>query len=119
MHIAALQGSARVIRCLQDNRKDLSYECKATLFDQEVRMAEDIDFKYPMKQACQAELERFCGDVPQGHAQQVRCLQEHILEPEMSAECKDEVERDMIRMNQDYRWATVVDSDLCFPHLEC
>lgn len=29
-------GSARVLRCLQDNRNQLSYECRATLFDQEV-----------------------------------------------------------------------------------
>lgn len=31
-----------------------------------VRMAEDIDFKVPMKQACQAELSGLCKDVPQG-----------------------------------------------------
>ena len=31
-----LQGSARVIRCLQDNREELSVECSTTLFDQEV-----------------------------------------------------------------------------------
>jgi hypothetical protein len=30
-------GSARVLRCLQDNRNQLTYECRATLFDQEVR----------------------------------------------------------------------------------
>jgi Golgi apparatus protein 1 len=29
-------GSARVIRCLQDAREDLSYECRSTLFDAEV-----------------------------------------------------------------------------------
>ena len=31
-----VQGSARVIRCLQDNREELGMECSATLFDQEV-----------------------------------------------------------------------------------
>ena len=31
-----MQGSARVIRCLQDNREELGMECSATLFDQEV-----------------------------------------------------------------------------------
>ena len=29
-------GSARVLRCLQDKRSQLTYECRATLFDQEV-----------------------------------------------------------------------------------
>jgi hypothetical protein len=34
---AVSPGSARVLRCLQDSREQLSYECRATLFDQEVR----------------------------------------------------------------------------------
>ena len=33
------QGSARVIRCLQDNREQLQIECSMALFDQEVRSA--------------------------------------------------------------------------------
>jgi hypothetical protein len=32
-----LQGSARVIRCLQDHRSSLSQTCAAALFDHEVR----------------------------------------------------------------------------------
>ena len=63
-----VQGSARVIRCLQDAREELTYECRATLFDAEVRMAEDIDFKYPMKRACTAEIQAFCPGVEHGHA---------------------------------------------------
>ena len=35
----------------------LSYECKATLFDQEVRMAENIDFQFPMKKACSQDIQ--------------------------------------------------------------
>eukprot|EP00798_Chlamydomonas_sp_ICE-L_P010076 gene10076-7973_t len=38
-------GSARVIRCLQDHRNSLEQKCAAALFDHEVKMAEDIDFK--------------------------------------------------------------------------
>lgn len=67
-----LQGSARVIRCLQDSREELSYECRATLFDAEVRMAEDIDFKYPMKRACTSELSTFCKGIPHGDARLIR-----------------------------------------------
>ena len=62
------QGSARVIRCLQDAREELTYECRATLFDAEVRMAEDIDFKYPMKRSCTAEIQAFCPRIEHGHA---------------------------------------------------
>ncbi len=70
--IRGLQGSARVIRCLQDNRNSLDQKCAAALFDHEVKMAEDIDFKYPMKRACAWEINSFCKDVPHGHARIVR-----------------------------------------------
>ena len=69
---ACPQGSARVIRCLQESREELSYECRATLFDAEVRMAEDIDFKYPMKRACTSELSTFCKGIPHGDARLIR-----------------------------------------------
>jgi len=126
---AVSPGSARVLRCLQDSREQLSYECRATLFDQEVcsplplspppaidrwprssalrrllvavyvstpcgtelrvfvlwcvgagrhwqvRLAEDIDFKFPMKKACAKEITSFCKDVPHGHARIISCLQ--------------------------------------------
>lgn len=67
-----LQGSARVIRCLQDARSSLSKECQASLFDQEVKMAEDIDFKFPLKQACTFEIQTYCADVDHGHANVIR-----------------------------------------------
>ena len=37
--VAGAQGSARVIRCLQDHREELQIECSTALFDQEVRGA--------------------------------------------------------------------------------
>jgi len=96
-------GSARVLRCLQDNRNQLTYECRATLFDQEVRLAEDIDFQYPMKKACKAEMELFCKDIPHGQARAIGCLQEHDEDKEMSPECRIEVKRNEIREAEDYR----------------
>jgi hypothetical protein len=44
-----VQGSARVIQCLQDGRDQLGVYCRAALFDFEQDMAEDIDFKAPLK----------------------------------------------------------------------
>lgn len=43
------QGSARVIQCLQEGRDQLGVYCKAALFDFEQDMAENIDFKAPLK----------------------------------------------------------------------
>lgn len=96
-------GSAGVIRCLQDQRESLSYECRATLFDQEVRMSENIDFQYPMKKVCKAELEKFCADVPVGHARAIKCLEESLDKSGMSKACMKEVRRFENRENEDYR----------------
>uniref|UniRef100_A0A061QLM5 Golgi apparatus protein 1 n=1 Tax=Tetraselmis sp. GSL018 TaxID=582737 RepID=A0A061QLM5_9CHLO len=96
-------GSAAVIRCLQDQRESLSYECRATLFDQEVRMSENIDFQYPLKKACKSELQEFCGDVPHGHARAIKCLQQSLSKSGMSEKCRSEVTRFENRENQDYR----------------
>lgn len=96
-------GSARVIRCLQEHSANLSARCSAALFDHEVKMAEDIDFKYPMRKACSREMALLCKDVPHGHAKVIRCLEQHLESSDMSRECKEEVTRDMNRMAQDYR----------------
>ena len=66
-------------------------------------MAEDIDFKLPVRQACAAELEALCGDVRHGHARRVRCLQEHLEDETMGEECADAVRNDEERSSQDYR----------------
>lgn len=38
-----------MIQCLQDSRDQLGVYCRAALFDFEQDMAEDIDFKAPLK----------------------------------------------------------------------
>jgi Golgi apparatus protein 1 len=67
-----LQGDARVIRCLQTQREKLSSHCRAEMFNEEVRFSENIDFQYPMKQACLREIDRYCKDVPHGQARVIR-----------------------------------------------
>lgn len=73
------------------------------LLPQQVRMAEDIDFKYPMKRACTSEIQAFCPGIEHGQARVIRCLQDHSDDSSFSSECKEEVTRDQIRSNQDYR----------------
>ena len=96
-------GSARVITCLQDSREALQPECRTALFDLEVRMAEDIDFQFPLKAHCAAEIKELCASVEHGHARMVQCLQEHLSAREMGSECRAEVRRSTNRMAQDYR----------------
>lgn len=38
-------------------------------------MAEDIDFKYPMKRSCTSEIKEFCSGIEHGSARIIRCLQ--------------------------------------------
>ncbi|GJP36222.1 hypothetical protein CLOM_g20753, partial [Closterium sp. NIES-68] len=96
-------GMAQVFLCLQDNMGKLKESCRTALFEQLVRMAEDIDFKFPMKRACSSELQKFCKDIPHGHAARVKCLQENIDSSDMGEECRKEVKRDMARSAGDYR----------------
>ncbi|CAI7856614.1 unnamed protein product [Closterium sp. NIES-53] len=96
-------GMAQVFLCLQDNMGKLKESCRTALFEQLVRMAEDIDFKFPMKRACASELQKFCKDIPHGHAARVKCLQESIDSADMGEECRKEVKRDMARSAGDYR----------------
>jgi len=67
-------------------------------------MAEDIDFKLPVRQACAAELEAFCGEVRHGHARRVRCLQDHLEDENMGEECADQIRSDQERSSEDSRW---------------
>eukprot|EP00892_Ulva_mutabilis_P008395 jgi/Ulvmu1/5928/UM026_0050.1 len=96
-------GSARVIRCLQDSRAELSETCRPVLFDYERTLAEDIDFQYPMQQSCAQEIKILCEDVKHGYARVIRCLQQKIDSDDMGNECRKEVRRNMHHMAQDYR----------------
>lgn len=86
-------GSARVIRCLQDSRRDLRPDCSAQLFDEEVNMAESIDFQIPMKAACLREIGTFCKNTPHGHARVIRCLQDNMQANNFSQSCQSEVQK--------------------------
>ena len=58
---------------------------------------EDIDFKYPLQQACVTEVALLCRDVAHGHARVVRCLEGHLESDHMSQECREAVEKDEVR----------------------
>ena len=47
-------------------------------------MAEDIDFKYPMRRACAWEVATCCGGAAHGHARVIGCLQQNLGHEDMS-----------------------------------
>ena len=59
-------------------------------------MAKNIDFQFPMKQACSADIGRYCKDVQHGHAKIIRCLEENMEQPAFNATCKAQVEKHAI-----------------------
>jgi hypothetical protein len=75
---AALPSAQRPPARPQDHRNSLQQKCAAAMFDHEVRMAEDIDFKYPMKRSCAWEISSFCKNIPHGHARVIRCLEQQL-----------------------------------------
>jgi golgi apparatus protein 1 len=83
-----VQGSARVIRCLQDARSSISQNCKAALFDHEVLMSESIEFNEPMAQACTEEIANFCDGVTTGDARVIWCLQQNKDESNFGDKCR-------------------------------
>ncbi|CAI5528209.1 unnamed protein product [Closterium sp. Naga37s-1] len=95
-------GNARVFMCLQENRQKLKPVCRTALFEQEIRYAEDIDFKFPMRQACQDELLRLCKD-DKGGGDTIACLQKHEGDEDMGEQCKAEVKKDEERSAHDFR----------------
>jgi len=96
-------GSARVIRCLLKQRNSLGSKCRATLFDEEMRFSQNIDFQYPMRKACKLEISLFCKDVPHGEARVIRCLQDNKYQKEFTKECKEEVREYEMEAASDYR----------------
>lgn len=68
-------------------------------------MAENIDFQFPMKQACSADIKRYCKDVQHGHAKIIRCLEENMEQPAFNATCKAQVEKHAANAATDYRRA--------------
>jgi golgi apparatus protein 1 len=83
-----VQGSARVIRCLQDHRDELSPGCRTTMFDHEVWTSESIDFNKPMKDACADEVAKLCGGVAGGEGDVLWCLREKAASSDVGKECK-------------------------------
>ncbi|CAI5995094.1 unnamed protein product [Closterium sp. NIES-64] len=94
-------GHARVT-----HRKGLRPVCRAALFDQEIRYAGDLDFKFAMRQACADEMKRLCSKgeekahgmsvsvgVSVNQPDMVKCLQDHVADADMGKACADAVKR--------------------------
>lgn len=72
-------GGGAIAKCLKEHQSELSAECKAK--GQELK-----EHMHQMKDACEADVAKFCGDVKKGKGRILKCLKKH--EAELSPECK-------------------------------
>lgn len=75
-------GDGRVAKCMKENKEKLSTECKA----HREKMKEVMK---GVKEACQDDVEKFCGDVKKGGGLIMRCMKKH--KAELSEGCKSEM----------------------------
>jgi hypothetical protein len=73
-------GSGGVRRCLQEHLDQLSPECREQISRGRRR-------RHPPRfRGCEADLDKFCKDMPPGGGRLLNCLREH--EADLSEECK-------------------------------
>ncbi len=72
-------GGGAVVKCLQEHESDLSPACKEQIAKAKQKMQ---DFK----EACRADVTKFCNDVRPGRGRILQCLKQN--EAKLSPECK-------------------------------
>ncbi|WP_413294111.1 cysteine rich repeat-containing protein [Bdellovibrio sp. HCB185ZH] len=70
-------------KCMKDNRKKVSKECKAKMADMKKAMK-------GVHEACHEDAEKFCGDVKPGKGAMMTCMKDH--KDELNQACKDKIE---------------------------
>ncbi|OFY98350.1 MAG: hypothetical protein A2070_01630 [Bdellovibrionales bacterium GWC1_52_8] len=75
-------GEGRLLRCLKEHENELSSDCKekGQVLKKKMQGAKD---------ACKADVQKFCKGVKPGKRRLMRCMKAH--ESELSAECKTKV----------------------------
>lgn len=75
-------GEGRIIKCLKEHEAELSAECRTKGDELKEKAGE-------LKEACQADLDKFCKDVQPGEGRLAKCLKEHTAE--LSETCSKKI----------------------------
>ncbi|CAK0872342.1 unnamed protein product [Prorocentrum cordatum] len=89
--------------CLRRKMNVLSPGCLKAEALQGTLEASNIYMKPKMATLCKTALVTFCRDVQPGHAEAIRCLQDHMSDAGFPASCKEEVYEDLLASNHDWR----------------
>jgi len=72
-------GGGRLARCMKENEKSLSPQCKASIEETRAKVKE-------AHEACADDIQRLCKDVRPGEGRIVKCLKDN--EKQVSPECR-------------------------------
>ncbi len=75
-------SEGRIVKCLREHEAELSAECKT-------KGEELKDRTEGFKEACQADLDKFCKDIQPGEGRLVKCLKER--QAELSGTCTQKI----------------------------
>jgi Cysteine rich repeat len=83
-------GEGRLINCAAAYRDQLSDECKGAIVNAAI-IVEDVTYRaLNVAQACETELDSWCGDVEVGEGRVLACLNDHA--DELSKDCDEAVD---------------------------
>ncbi len=75
-------------KCLRENRKRLSEQCRKEERLLEEKEAESIELNTSLLKSCQAERQLFCSSVAPGQARVFRCLAENMNDNDFGSSCR-------------------------------
>lgn len=77
-------GGGKMLSCLQEHEKDLSDTCRKKLLESKRKARQT-------KEACGADVEKFCKDIQPGGGRIMKCLRGH--ESELSPDCRQALQK--------------------------
>ncbi|KAF5829593.1 hypothetical protein DUNSADRAFT_15858 [Dunaliella salina] len=97
-------GDGRVHICLRQNKDQLSEPCRV----EETKLAaieySDIRLATKLNKLCSEEKAVYCKEVKSGRGRMIKCLLDHMAEPDFGAECKEELQKRDEAMKSDIRY---------------
>eukprot|EP00750_Incisomonas_marina_P029137 INCI7052.3.p1 GENE.INCI7052.3~~INCI7052.3.p1 ORF type:complete len:1482 (-),score=299.61 INCI7052.3:1843-6288(-) len=87
-------GKGRMHKCLKHHLEDLTPACLGAEFAETMRESKDVRLKASIVNACKGATPRACKDIIDP-ADRLECLQDHLSDPTITAECRKELEDDL------------------------
>ena len=81
-------------KCLKHHLEDLTPACLGAEFAETMRESKDVRLKASIVNACKGATPRACKDIIDP-ADRLECLQDHLSDPTITAECRKELEDDL------------------------